>query len=282
MKSRQSGNAHLVIVIIFVAVILGLLGVVFWQHFLQPKAATTESTSTSNATAADTVKAIASQVTTKYGTSTTKETTNLTTAGAPPYKISSADYYVAPATGASFSIMDTAAGVDYTKLSTPVDADIDSYLTTNRFDKSTPDASLGISYYETAYVICEVVQNISPASVNCADKSEYADVDDAVGPFAKAYASTLSDNSAQKTVYGSPAISDSVTSGYQTAHLEISSYDQPVGGFAGLFYKKGDAAWTYFTGAQGVLDCSQFNTSDVEAAYAGTECYNGSTQSTVQ
>lgn len=35
---RQSGSAHIVIIIILVVAILGALGFVFWQNFLQPKA----------------------------------------------------------------------------------------------------------------------------------------------------------------------------------------------------------------------------------------------------
>lgn len=47
MKQRQSGSAHAVLIIILVIAVVGLLGFVFWQNFLQPK---NEPVSTTNST----------------------------------------------------------------------------------------------------------------------------------------------------------------------------------------------------------------------------------------
>lgn len=42
---RQKGSAHVVIIIALIIVLLGILGFVFWQNFIQSKNSTTNSTS---------------------------------------------------------------------------------------------------------------------------------------------------------------------------------------------------------------------------------------------
>ena len=48
-SNRQSGSAHVVIIIVLILVILGLLGFVFWQNFMQTKS-TNNVTATTSAT----------------------------------------------------------------------------------------------------------------------------------------------------------------------------------------------------------------------------------------
>lgn len=51
MTKKQSGFAHLAIVTVVLAVVVvGLLGYVFWQNFMQPKASTLNASNTSNTT----------------------------------------------------------------------------------------------------------------------------------------------------------------------------------------------------------------------------------------
>lgn len=45
-SQNQTGSAHVVIIVILVLAIMGLLGFVFWQNFIQKKATTTTSTTT--------------------------------------------------------------------------------------------------------------------------------------------------------------------------------------------------------------------------------------------
>jgi cytoskeletal protein RodZ len=53
-SNNQTGSAHVVIIIILILAILGLLGFVFWQNFIQKKAATsTSTTASSNAASSD-------------------------------------------------------------------------------------------------------------------------------------------------------------------------------------------------------------------------------------
>ena len=71
-------------------------------------------------------------------------------------------------------------------------------------------------------------------------------------------------------------IVDSTFKPYQT--LNIS-----VGGAAGLFYRVDrNAKWQYFTSAQGVLSCSEYNTEDLRRAYQGSGCMDGQVNSKVQ
>jgi Tfp pilus assembly protein PilE len=60
MKKSQTGSAHVVIIIILVVAVLGLLGFVFWQNFIQKKdttpavTTTTKTADTTNSPAATT------------------------------------------------------------------------------------------------------------------------------------------------------------------------------------------------------------------------------------
>lgn len=57
------------------------------------------------------------------------------------------------------------------------------------------------------------------------------------------------------------------------------------GGAALLFYRTSPSAeWQFFTGAQGLLSCSKYNTQDLKNAFAGEACFNeaNGAESTVQ
>lgn len=71
-------------------------------------------------------------------------------------------------------------------------------------------------------------------------------------------------------------IKNSQISPYQTLQVAIG------GGYA-LFYRVSpDAEWQYFTGGQGPLSCSDYDTEDLRKAFAGDACFDGQTESTVQ
>lgn len=71
-------------------------------------------------------------------------------------------------------------------------------------------------------------------------------------------------------VYGlGGKIKDSEYEPYQTLQVAIG------GGYA-LFYRVSpDDEWQYFAGGQAPLDCSDYNTEDLQKAFAGNVCYNG-------
>lgn len=53
-KQSQSGSIHLIIVIVLVVTLIGALGFIFWQNFMQPKTSDTNSSTTaSTATVSD-------------------------------------------------------------------------------------------------------------------------------------------------------------------------------------------------------------------------------------
>ena len=55
------------------------------------------------------------------------------------------------------------------------------------------------------------------------------------------------------------------------------------GNAALLFYRVSpNADWQFFTGTQGLLECSDYNTQDLKNAYAGDRCGEGLSDSTVQ
>ena len=61
-KQRQLGFAHLVIIIILAVALLGTLGFVFWQNFMQPKSNVSNSKSDDSRTKTDTNSVISSEV----------------------------------------------------------------------------------------------------------------------------------------------------------------------------------------------------------------------------
>ncbi|MBR5046073.1 hypothetical protein IKX73_00340 [Candidatus Saccharibacteria bacterium] len=71
-------------------------------------------------------------------------------------------------------------------------------------------------------------------------------------------------------VYGlGGKIKDSEYEPYQSLQVAIG------GGYA-LFYRVSpDDEWQYFAGGQAPLDCSDYNTEDLQKAFAGNVCYNG-------
>ncbi len=68
-------------------------------------------------------------------------------------------------------------------------------------------------------------------------------------------------------------IKDSQYAPYQTMQNAVLN-------FMGLWYRVSpDAPWTWFTGAQSIVDCNEYNTDDLKKAYLGESCWNTDTQS---
>lgn len=74
---------------------------------------------------------------------------------------------------------------------------------------------------------------------------------------------------------------DSATPGYQVA--SVDDFVAEDGGVTADFWRKKGGAWTFFGETQMGYPCSQYNTADLKAAYAGEDCWEGSSkQSTVK
>lgn len=73
---------------------------------------------------------------------------------------------------------------------------------------------------------------------------------------------------------------------YKIKNSQISPYQTlrvALGGGYALFYRVSpDDEWQYFTGGQAPLECSEYFTEDLQKAFAGDICYNGSERSEVQ
>ncbi len=57
MQQKQSGSAHLIITVILVVALLGALGFIFWQNFINKKDSTATTTTTTTTTATSTTPA---------------------------------------------------------------------------------------------------------------------------------------------------------------------------------------------------------------------------------
>lgn len=58
MKHKQSGSVHLIITVILVLALLGALGFIFWQNFINKKDSTATTTTTTSTTAANTTATV--------------------------------------------------------------------------------------------------------------------------------------------------------------------------------------------------------------------------------
>lgn len=74
-------------------------------------------------------------------------------------------------------------------------------------------------------------------------------------------------------VFSDPQIKNSNFAPYQTLETGACNIDAAGCGVA-LYYRTSPTSnWVYFTGAQSVLSCSEYNTLDLRRAYLDTPCY---------
>lgn len=164
-------------------------------------------------------------------------------------------------------------------------SDIISTVTASLVDQGLEKASGG-AYGKMSDVfighdiICTIdsIRNVlltSPVTLMCGSLFEYtAELPSyqSAREFASAY--TAAGNTIKKgdtfTVGSNTA---SATTGYLKATVEYRNVGED-GGSSLLFYKKSDSGWQYFTGTQGEIVCTQYNTADLKAAFKGDACYN--------
>lgn len=105
------------------------------------------------------------------------------------------------------------------------------------------------------------------ASLGCADKSSYDESAKALDDFFAAYSKSVQ-APYDDLVLGSP-VTGTGAEGYEHAVVHHEDGEQ----FEGLYYRaKGESAWTYFLGVQGVAPCSEFTDEVVKKAFQGFEC----------
>ncbi len=110
-------------------------------------------------------------------------------------------------------------------------------------------------------------------SIGCGDKSSYDEAAKALDPFFAAYTKGEADPS-NDIVLGMPENGNG-TDGYKHAILLQEDPSQLDQQFEALYFQApGQTEWTYFTGAHGIVSCSEFNTDILKKAFHGIACYD--------
>jgi len=290
-KSHKKRN-----IIIAVAVLLLLTAgtVAAIMLFSAPKKDTAKKSTTDTTKPLDDAQGIVTKINTAI-TDTSKDTyqnpqvsftspTSAQPAISPSYQVKGTDYYVVTNQAYGLNIQKTVdtnseTGVD-TVFTQGIMDQVTATLVGNKYSKTTELAS-GVEYQSDA-VICTVSGTESiPMYVTCANKNAYAKVSSDVKPLVTAYRASHSDSSSED-IFSAPAIKSSSVDGYQTASVGVASR-QGIGSAAALFYRKGTDEWKFFNFAQAELNCSDYNTADLKAAFADQPCISDSkTDTTVK
>ena len=290
-KSHKKRN-----IIIAVAVLLLLTAgtVAAIMLFSAPKKDTAKKSTTDTTKPLDDAQGIVTKINTAV-TDTSKDTyqnpqvsftspTSTQPAISPSYQVKGTDYYVVTNQAYGLNIQKTVdtnseTGVD-TVFTQGIMDQVTATLVGNKYSKTTELAS-GVEYQSDA-VICTVSGTESiPMYVTCANKNAYAKVSGDVKPLVTAYRASHSDSSSED-IFSAPTIKSSSVDGYQTASVGVASR-QGIGSAAALFYRKGTDEWKFFNFAQAELNCSDYNTADLKAAFADQPCISDSkTDTTVK
>jgi len=290
-KSHKKRN-----IIIAVAVLLLLTAgtIAAIMLFSAPKKDTAKKSTTDTTKPLDDAQGIVTKINTAV-TDTSKDTyqnpqvsftspTSTQPAISPSYQVKGTDYYVVTNQAYGLNIQKTVdtnseTGVD-TVFTQGIMDQVTATLVGNKYSKTTELAS-GVEYQSDA-VICTVSGTESiPMYVTCANKNAYAKVSSDVKPLVTAYRASHSDSSSED-IFSAPTIKSSSVDGYQTASVGVASR-QGIGSAAALFYRKGTDEWKFFNFAQAELNCSDYNTADLKAAFADQPCISDSkTDTTVK
>jgi len=201
------------------------------------------------------------------------------TPSSPAYKYSGAAYYISGSFGSDVLVSDTSANgnTTATEPSPVIKAAHEAAFKALDAHKSLAKTSTEtLTTYQDDDVICTVSTDaIFTTSTNCADKKDYASLAKQIKPFADAYASVPKDDQISNLVFSSPKITEK-SGGFSNATVSIGPFEG-MGGFAGLFYAK-DGNWTFWRGTQSQIDCTDYNTYELQKAFEGTSCYDATTQ----
>lgn len=268
----------IVTVILLAILLLGAIGFIVYMFYSQPKpveekktdTTTSETTEASKTGDADKVIASIRTALTEKIVPTYKDTSFETGTTAPFYKAKDEAFAVGGTFGFSLSVDPAPTGYDEKANKAVQDVIVDTLSSKSRFTVTNNEWS---SLYQDETVICNLITNGAPVNVSCANIADYKDSIAKAKPFATAYL-----NSADGKKYGEGITLGNITitqktGGYSNAVVSMGSTLSPVGGYAGLFYGK-DGNWTYFRGTQAFINCSDYNTYDIQASFEGDACYD--------
>lgn len=294
------------VILLIIVLIAGLGAGAYFMFFNKPNAsqnntAGTNKSSTNNTVAsslkpAEVTLAVQDYVKTQY-TQVMPEDTKLTgeqisfksSEIAPYWKISGVKFYVNyiadGASNLSISVSSLGDITALTKMYKGVGDAVIKSLTSQGFVESKDniygtkdsillayikdDAICTVSTPDTSMVSSVVTLSCGQLSKYTKNLSSYKEIE----PYTTAYAKTQTIN--EGVVFSLEEMQFSRL-GYSNATVSLSGVSGGLGGFAGLFYKTPTSDWIYFKGTQQVLPCTDYNTTDLQAAFVLTPCYDSS------
>ncbi len=277
-QKPRSPKGLLITTILLGILLLGAIGFIVYMLYLQPKPAEKANDNDTAQTIDDTSKsgdadkviasirsALAEKVVPTY-----KDTTFETGTNTPLYKAADEAFAVSGTFGFSLAVNPAPTSYDEKANRAVQDAVVDTLGSQSRF---TVTNSSWNKLYQDETVICSITTDGSPINISCANVADYKDVIAKAKPFATAYlASADGKKYGEGLALGNIKITQK-TGGFSNAVINMGSTINPVGGYAGLFYAK-DGNWTYFKGTQALINCSDYNTYDIQTSFEGDACYD--------
>ena len=304
-KKRKLKKWMIVVIVLLVLVIVAGAGAFYLVNNKKPaseKAKTPTSSKTANTKSvsslkpADVVTKVQDYVKTKYpqvmpeGTKLSAEQIYFKdSSSAPNWKLPGEKFYVSYSDNGAAktdiyynweSVADNVVSARYIAISSAV---IKS-LTDQGFVKNT-DSVYGSGSGSVAYTKDDVVCVASspdngsispPSSLACGQISKYTKNLDSykeIEPYALAYAK------AGKMEVGDIFSFSELKAGikgYKNAKVGLGNAGAMTGGAMGLFYKSPTGDWQFFTGTQSQIMCTEFNTKDIQYAFAYESCNDSS------
>ena len=139
------------------------------------------------------------------------------------------------------------------------------------FDDPADLGEGGIYYADDNGYICNYSSQSSPVRINCANSNWLTEEEKT---FAKSLMDAMkkSDDYKNDEMLYASVTQDDIT---KTADGKYERVTASVAGAAALFYRNTDGGeWKYFVSTQQVLNCNDFNTDEIKAAFAGSDCYD--------
>ncbi len=139
------------------------------------------------------------------------------------------------------------------------------------FDDPADLGEGGIYYADDNGYICNYSSQSSPVRINCANSNWLTEEEKT---FVKSLMDAMkkSDDYKNDEMLYASVTQDDIT---KTADGKYEHVTASVAGAAALFYRNADGGeWKYFVSTQQVLNCNDFNTDEIKAAFAGSDCYD--------
>lgn len=304
-KKRELKKWMIIVLVLIVLVVAAGAGAFYLVNNKKPaseKAKTPASSKTANTKSvsslkpADVVTKVQDYVKTKYpqvmpeGTKLAAEQIYFKdSSSAPNWKLPGEKFYVSYSDNGAAktdvyynweSVADNVVSARYIAISS---AAIKS-LTNQGFVKNT-DSVYGSGSGSVAYTKDDVVCVASspdngsispPSSLACGQISKYTKNLDSykeIKPYALAYAKAGKMQTGDVFSFSELKVG---MNGYKNAKVGLGNAGAMVGGAEGLFYKTPTGDWQFFTGTQSQIMCTEFNTKDIQYAFAYESCNDSS------